>query len=251
VGAAECLILLNCLQRTYPAITKPNLSVRPMSSPDNIIRESIPVLPFNQLNGNDSIFEGKSDIEIWREFKLGSEIAFVYIYKKYFTILYRYGSQFTKDRFLLKDTIQDLFMELVKRREKLSDTTSIKYYLLKSIKTNLISKIKTLRRIDYKENLLEGFDFDISLSHEQTLINKQITEEQWLRINATIKKLKRKQREVIYYYYFQNLSLAEISSLMNFSNVKSIQNLLYRSLSAMKGHLGPLAIASLLFLLLK
>jgi RNA polymerase sigma factor (sigma-70 family) len=204
----------------------------------NLQQENAPEIHMAPGNVKSSALASKTDWEIWRELKSGSEVALVFIYQKYFQTLYRYGSQFTRDRPLLKDTIQDLFIELIKRRSRLSDTTSIKYYLLKSIKINLLSKLKKLKRIDYQNDLVEGFDFDISLSHEQILINHQITEEQRLRINQALQGLTRKQREIIYYFYFQNLPLSEIAPLMSFSGEKSAQNLLYRALAVLRQSMG-------------
>jgi RNA polymerase sigma factor (sigma-70 family) len=177
-------------------------------------------------------FVGISDIEIWQAFKSGSEIAFAYIYDQYFQTLYRYGSQFSRDRDFIKDSIQDLFMELLKKRQKLSDTTSIKYYLFKSLKINIISKLKT-KKIDYRGEM-DGFDFGLSLSIEDKIVNSQLDEEKKQRIGEAIKKLKKSQREVIYYFYFEDLDLPQIASLMHFSNPKSAQNLLYRSLGMLK-----------------
>jgi RNA polymerase sigma factor (sigma-70 family) len=180
-------------------------------------------------------FAGKSDKEVWREFKSGSEVALTYIYNQYFQTLYRYGSQFTRDRGFIKDAIQDLFIELLKRRGKLSDTTSIKYYLFKSLKTNIISKLRRRKILFIEET--NGYDFDISVSIEEKIINTQLDEERKQRLTNAIKKLKKKQQEIIYYYYFEDLDFFQIASLMQFSNQKSVQNLLYRALHLLKNSL--------------
>lgn len=179
-----------------------------------------------------SEFENKPDKEIWGMFKSGSEVALIYIYNKYFKTLYNYGSQFTRDRFLIKDAIQDLFIELLNKRNKISDTNSIKYYLFKSIKINLINKFKN-QKIDYK-NDTSGFDFGLSVSIEEKLINAQMDNEKRRKLQSALEKLKKKQREVIYYYYFEDLDFSQIASLMHFTNAKSAQNLLYRALKKLK-----------------
>jgi len=183
--------------------------------------------------GND--FAKKTDFKIWQEFKLGSEIAFIHIYNKYFNVLYRYASQFCKDRNHIKDTIQDLFIELLRKREKLSNTSSIKFYLFKSLKTAIIHKIKR-EKIDYRHDM-EGFNFDMTISVEDKIINAQIDDEKKQQIQLGLAKMKKKQREIIYYYYFEDLEINQIAALMNFSNTKSAQNLLYRSLGILKNHL--------------
>lgn len=189
------------------------------------------------FDGNkESDFVNKTDKEIWKAFKSGSEVAFIYIYRTYFNTLYRYASQFCRDRDTIKDAIQDLFIELLNKRNKLSDTTSIKFYLFKSIKINLISKFK-VRKIDYYSEI-KGFDFGFSMSVEEVIINQQLDEDKKKRIADALQKLRRKQREIIYYYYFENLTFPEIASLLNFSNPKSAQNLLYSALTLLKENLA-------------
>ena len=73
----------------------------------------------------------KSDSEIWKDFKAGDEGSFCYLYDTYFTILYSYGRKFSRDQQLVKDCVQDVFTELINRREKLSDTDNIRFYLMR------------------------------------------------------------------------------------------------------------------------
>jgi DNA-directed RNA polymerase specialized sigma24 family protein len=100
------------------------------------------------------------------------------------------------------------------------------------LKINIISKLKA-KKIDYRGEM-DGFDFGLSLSIEDKIVNSQLDEEKKQRIGEAIKKLKKSQREVIYYFYFEDLDLPQIASLMHFSNPKSAQNLLYRSLGMLK-----------------
>lgn len=185
--------------------------------------------------GDVQLISGKTDLEIWRAFKAGDEIAFIHIYNQYFNTLFRYASQFSRDRNFIKDAIQDLFFELIRKRSKLSDTKSIKFYLLKSIKVNIISQLKR-KKIDYHDSI-SGFQFGLTLSVEDKIISLQLDEEKKLRINHALNKLKTKQREIIYYYYFEDLELSEIAALMHFNNPKSAQNLLYRALNSLKSYL--------------
>lgn len=204
-----------------------------MLSPKEHTNNIINVAPAeDKINSGKNIFFNKTDLEIWRAFKEGNEVAFAHIYNHYFSVLYRYGSQYSRDRNFIKDSIQDLFMELLRKRTRLSDTNSIKYYLFKSLKITIISRLKR-QKIDYHQQV-EGFDFGISLSVEEKIINSQLDEEKKQKIANALAGLKKKQREIIYYYFFEEMDLQQISSLMSFSNPKSAQNLLYRTLHLLK-----------------
>src|SRR5690606_38624939 len=82
----------------------------------------------------DSGYGFLSEQELWDLFRKNDEEAFSVIYRKYFPILFNYGHQFTKDRDLIKDTIQDLFIYLREKRSGLSSTTSVKFYLYRAYK---------------------------------------------------------------------------------------------------------------------
>lgn len=64
----------------------------------------------------------KDEAAIWEAFKMGNESAFIFIYETYFDPLFIYGNQFTNNEDLVKDAIQDLFVEVRKNRRKLGRT---------------------------------------------------------------------------------------------------------------------------------
>lgn len=194
----------------------------------------------NKLQSNLSLLEQTyghyDDRVIWDRFRSGEESVFTYIYYKHFALLCRYGSQFTASKDLVKDHIHDLFIELSDRRAKLSATTSIKFYLMKCLKNRMVAARKK-RKIFLSEDP-GGFDFDISFSIEHTMIQEQGVEERNRRLNKAIRKLSKRQREVVYYFYFEELTLEEIMELMDCGNSKSIQNLLYRAIHHLKEYIS-------------
>ncbi|MCL4483994.1 MAG: hypothetical protein M1445_15515, partial [Bacteroidetes bacterium] len=67
-----------------------------------------------------------SDKELWIDFISGNNDAFKTIYEKYFPELFKYGCYFSDDEDLVKDCIQDLFINLFNYRLKLKHE---KYWL--------------------------------------------------------------------------------------------------------------------------
>ncbi|MDN5200070.1 sigma-70 family RNA polymerase sigma factor [Fulvivirgaceae bacterium BMA10] len=188
-------------------------------------------------HGDTKSFEAKNELEIWKEFKKGNESAFTHIYRTYFSSLFRYSSQFTHDKELIKDSIQDLFIELRKNRKNLSDTDSIKLYLFKSIRRKVIASKERIRKNLVDRELLDGYNFKITFSIEHLTILRQIKEEKLSRLNLAIEKLTRRQKEVIYYFYHENMSYDEVKSIMDLKSTKSARNLLYKALHVLKSEM--------------
>ena len=60
----------------------------------------------------------KPDVQLWKDFVLGSDVAFKIIYETYVQTLFKFGLHFTKNEDLIQDCIQDLFVDLHKYRQR-------------------------------------------------------------------------------------------------------------------------------------
>lgn len=90
--------------------------------------------------------------EVWIRFKNGDTSAFNLIYDQHVHFLHRYGSKMTPDPELVEDAIQDLFLYLLSKKEKLSIPESLRFYLLKAFKRILLEKIRKEKKWLKKED---------------------------------------------------------------------------------------------------
>ncbi|MEQ8556531.1 MAG: sigma-70 family RNA polymerase sigma factor [Cyclobacteriaceae bacterium] len=179
---------------------------------------------------------GKVEHGSWEEFKNGNEEAFIQIYQENFTSLYRYGSQYTVCRDLIKDTIQELFIDLRKNRKRLS-IKSIKPYLFVAFRQNLIAKLKQSNKVvTFDSDLLEGYDFKVEISSDRMLIDSQDKDYEKERLNRVIDSLPTRQKEIIYLFYFEDMSYEEIKQLMSFKDIKSVRNLVYKAIKSLRAN---------------
>ena len=174
----------------------------------------------------------KDEAAVWEAFKKGNESAFIYIYETYFDSLFVYGCQFTRNENIVKDAIQDLFIELRKNRRRLGKTDSIKFYLFKSLKRAVIKACG--QWFNQCEEINSEKTFGFSFSHEQILIERQLDEEKTAMLNKAIQSLSPRKREVIYYFYYEGLSYQQIQELMEMSHVRSARNLLYKAVDFLR-----------------
>lgn len=183
---------------------------------------------------NETNHSKLTEIELWNSFKTGDEAAFIHIYNQYADVLFNYGCQFTSDKEMVKDCLQDFFIYLRKNRAGFSNITYIKMYLLKSFKRRVIEYLKKYSKEREKTELFVFFQFPVELSSETFYINEQIQEEQISRLNKALQDLASKEREAIYYFYYEGLSYEQIAELFDFSHVSSARRLIYRALSQLK-----------------
>lgn len=171
-----------------------------------------------------------SDQDIWKAFKAGNKSSLIHIYNLYFNELFVYALQFDPDRENVKDNIQDLFVYLYKHRKSLGHTDNIKFYLFKSLRRRIkISgdKRKLLTPYDSQPDKPEKSFEDELIAEEHQINSKKM-------LNQAIQHLPAKQKEIIYYYFYQNFSYRQIAEIMHFSQVKSARKLLYRALQSLR-----------------
>ncbi|MCC5930145.1 MAG: sigma-70 family RNA polymerase sigma factor [Cyclobacteriaceae bacterium] len=174
------------------------------------------------------------DLDVWKAFKEGDESAFIKIYKLHTQSLFNYGCQFTGDRELIKDCLQDFFIDLRRRREHLSDTDNIRFYLMKGFRRRLVHDYEKQLKEKVKSGDLIGTMFEVELSHELKLIESQMEAQQLIRLNKALEKLPSREREAIFYFYYENLSYQQIAELLQMDHVSSARRIIYRALAKMR-----------------
>lgn len=174
-----------------------------------------------------------SDTSAWKAFKGGNESAFIFIYERYFNILYEYGFRIIADSSVVKDALQDMFINLRERRQYLGDTDDIKFYLFKCLKRRLIKDYSEWQaKKEGLERISEGIHFN--LSFESQLIDQQLTKEKIIKLNAAIAQLSPRKREIIYYSFYEGLSYPQIQEIMGLENQQTTRNLMYKAIKYLR-----------------
>lgn len=176
------------------------------------------------------------DLRLWHNFQGGSEIAFETIYRNYATSLYAFGLKLTKDKELVKDCIQDLFIEIWKSKHRLASVKSIKSYLFKSIRRKLIAELVKKRR-NFSDNVLTKIPKYLqNCSVETDWIENQNSTRQQQKLKMALSMLTDRQKEIIHLKFYSLLSYVEISEVMALS-MKGTYKLMGRSICGLRKHM--------------
>lgn len=185
------------------------------------------------------------DAEIWERFKRGDEEAFSYIFDTYHLALCEYGQRFTSDEFLVRDSIQDVFFELARKKDRLSPTDNILFYLLKSLRIKIFANIRKSRRITETELDDERIDaFRLSYSTE---VNPEEKELRLDLVADALNQLPPRLKETIYLKFYKNLSNKEVAEVMQV-NYQSVGNSVQKAIAKLKKILDTSSESILLFL---
>jgi RNA polymerase sigma factor (sigma-70 family) len=167
-----------------------------------------------------------NDSQLWQQLKNGSELALGKLIKKYFNLLQNYGYKFVRNEDFIKDCVQEVFVEIWSRRQNISQPDSVRAYLFSSVRRRILresvrQKINGEEEIINIENDLKFAEF----SPELVIIEQENSQETIQKVAVLLNLLPKRQREVIYLRFYQNLERDEIAQIMSV-NSQSVSNLL-------------------------
>ncbi len=176
-----------------------------------------------------------SDVELWDELREGSRKALRKIYDSHFHYLYNYGRKIFQDTGLVEDSIQDLFVEIWQRHDRLGKTDSIRRYLAASLRRKIVATLKKMQ----KTQQVEGFEqigFAAELAIEDILIAREMTEEQALRLKRAFDALSGRQKEVLYLRFYEGLEYEQIAEIVGI-RYQSLRNLISGGIKRLRSEL--------------
>jgi len=152
-------------------------------------------------------------LALWKKIQEDDMEAFDEFYHQYVDSLYRYGMSISRQEDIVNDSLQIVFTKLYQKRHTISIKTSPKSYLMTSLRRMIIEQLDQL-------NSFEDTDFDAGLEFAEDSIQHKVIAndhkaEMIGKLNKARNTLSKRQKEVIYLKFEQDLDYNEISKVMN------------------------------------
>jgi RNA polymerase sigma factor (sigma-70 family) len=169
--------------------------------------------------------------KLWDLTSTNDTIAYSKLYNSLYPQLYAYTYNNLKNTDLASDIVQDVFIKLWQKRNKIGQIENVKAYFFR-VTHSLIQN--HFRRENLNRKMLS------SLSMEKECISIEdfiIKEESLLKSNKNIKKaiekLPSRQKEMIYMSFYQNLNYNQIVALTGIK-YQSVVNNIYRAVKVLR-----------------
>lgn len=172
------------------------------------------------------------DLIVWNLLIKGDSKALEILYQKYYALLLNYGLKLNPNKELIKDCIQDLFVNLYQNTHINTTNITVRSYLLRALRNNLVYKLSTQK----EEDSLDDSTFLIEANDDllDQLFPKNDHDLQLARqLLDAMSQLSPNQKTVLYLRYVKELSYKEIADVMDV-NVQSSMNLSSKALSKLR-----------------
>ncbi|GAA0533581.1 sigma-70 family RNA polymerase sigma factor [Chitinophaga japonensis] len=181
------------------------------------------------------------DPAIWEACKRGDKDAYACIYRLYYPRLFNYGCRFTADAALVEDGIQEIFVHFWTNREKMVAVRELKSYLFVSFRHHLLKLLAQHKKLqeDMPEAVEDAFALEISAEQQRVAVEEQ--QEQLLLLRSAMQRLTPRQREAIFFRFYENMGYEEIAGILDIS-VKATYKLVARAIALLREtyHSAPL-----------
>ena len=185
-------------------------------------------------------------LDVWIRFRSGNQAAFSEIYEDFIDPLFAYGCKITQDREMVKDCIQDIFIDLQRLQPNLHHPEYIEFYLYKSLKNAILHKVKECKRTNCLP-MEKMVSFDLQFNIEQDVFEIESDSLRVEKLKQILQTLDPQKRELLFLKFNTDLNYVEIGHLLNL-NPDTVKKQVYRTLDHLRGKFGNQLMELLLIL---
>jgi len=146
--------------------------------------------------------------------------------------LFAYGMKLYPDYDLVKDCIQDVFLDIFENKNRITSPHNLKFYLFKVLKRTIFRKIREERiygELEGRKSELFKPNYDI----ETTTIASEIDKNKSKLIAECLKELTSKQQEILHLRFIIGFTYQEISEIINIDH-NSVRKQVYRAIKKIR-----------------
>lgn len=141
----------------------------------------------------------RDDTDEWDAFRGGDDEAFMRLYRLHLSALYNYGYNLARDRSLVEDAIQDVFLYLHQHRDGVGTAQNVRAYLMRSLRHRILNLLKSSTAT---QELTDHTAFLVDTAQEPAWVQEQADAERNRRLKHLLNGLPQRQREALYLIYF-------------------------------------------------
>lgn len=172
--------------------------------------------------------------------KAGEEAAYELLFKEYYQVLVVFANKYLHELEESKELVQNLFVSLYEKREKLVINSSLKSYLFRSVHNRSLNYINSLKiRDKYAKHINESTD------HGENVIEQEFNKTELEHaLYLAIGELPPKCKMIFKLNRFEGLSNKEIAEQLKLSK-RTVETQISKALKILRAKLQPLTAMNL------
>lgn len=175
----------------------------------------------------------EDDRYYWEQMRLGHKQALFELYNRMYFHLIRFGLKINPDDELVKDCVNQIFLNLWDKRGRLQAVDHVKSYLMTSLRHCIADQLFHINRTNTALNKMCAEEDVNELSYEEIMIGVQQDEDLKRKLKLAIAQLSPRQMELIQLKFFEGLSYEQIAGKTS-QSVKTAYNTIYDAIKVLR-----------------
>lgn len=177
------------------------------------------------------------EVKYWQDFIDGDFDALSVLFSHYAKGLISYGMKIYQDEELVRDSIQEVFIQLIQKRHKLNRNEKIIGLVFRLLRNQMIDEIKLIKRSKKIDTLIFHSRNSFEMDAEHIHIGFEEDNKRNRMLNSALDQLSAHQKEAMFLKYSNGFGYEQISEVMGIS-INSTRTLIYRTLKQLKSLLS-------------
>ena len=169
----------------------------------------------------------------WDKMRLGDKQALFELYNNMYFHLIRFGLKINADDELVKDCVNQVFLNLWDKRFRLNTVDNVKSYLMTSLRRCMLDQLAYTDKMNAAVSRMGAEEEHAELSYEEIMIAVQQDDELKHKLQLAIKQLTPRQMELIQLKFFEGLTYEQIAERSS-QTVKTAYNTIYDAIKMLK-----------------
>lgn len=169
----------------------------------------------------------------WENIRQGDMQALLALHGNTYFHLIRFGLKQCGDDELVKDCVNQLFLQLWDKRARLQPVLQVRAYLFTSLRHMILDELSYQDKMDNAISRISGETASSELSYEEIIINVQRDEELKQKLRDAMQQLTPRQKELIQLKFFEGLSYEQIAAQTS-QTVKTAYNTVYDAIKLLR-----------------
>ena len=170
---------------------------------------------------------------LWAAIREGDRESLSELFFVSYSWLFNYGYKIVPEAAFVKDAIQELFLTLWEKRDRIDEAQSVRAYMFSSLRRIIFRRMekkknRTRRNHTYEENIFKEI-----YNVEELMIHFETKQERKKELTQALQSLSKRQKEAIYLKFYNGLSNDEIARVMQI-NTQSVYNHVSKAIHSMQ-----------------
>jgi len=178
-----------------------------------------------------------NDIAIWTRLRQGEQDALVDLYNTFYVSLMNFGWKFNYGREDVRDSINQLFLQLWDKHHQLPAVQNVRSYLFTALRRELLARNKSAVLAIAKHQRFYDSANGEQPAFEECLIGLQDKQEMATKIKKALSYLSDREKELICFRFFEDLGYDEIAQRCGITK-RTAYNIIHAGLNTLRKHLN-------------